>query len=68
MIELITKEFQSWKEELNPVQIQQVASYIKSLNGTLNGGGKDPQGELSVKEITPAPVQNDSTTTVTSVE
>ena len=39
------KGMQAWKDELNPVQIQQVSSYIKSINGTVEGG-KSPQGDL----------------------
>lgn len=36
----------SWKDELNPVQMQQVASFIKSLRCTNPENPKDPQGEL----------------------
>jgi len=35
----------SWKDELNPIQMQQVASFIKSLDGTNPDGAKDPEGE-----------------------
>lgn len=35
----------SWETQLNPVQMQQVASYIIGLAGTDNGTGKDPQGD-----------------------
>lgn len=40
----------SWKDELNPIQIQQVASYIQSLQGTNPENAKDPQGELYIEE------------------
>lgn len=40
----------SWKDELNPVQMQQVASFIKSLKGTNPPNAKHPQGELYVEE------------------
>lgn len=40
----------SWKDELNPIQIQQVSSYIKSLQVTNPLNAKDPQGELYVEE------------------
>lgn len=40
----------SWKKQLNPLQIQQVSSYILSLQGTKPAGAKEPQGE---KEATP---------------
>ena len=39
------KGMKSWKEDLSPIQIAQVASYIKSLKGTATTG-KAPQGEL----------------------
>ncbi|MDX1444923.1 cbb3-type cytochrome c oxidase N-terminal domain-containing protein [Lishizhenia sp.] len=42
----------SWKDELNPVQMQQVASYIKSLRGTNPPNAKEPQGDLYVEEGT----------------
>lgn len=35
----------SWQDELNPLQIQQVASYIQSLIGTNPAAPKDPEGE-----------------------
>jgi len=36
----------SWKDDFSPVQIAQVASYIKSLHGTNPPNGKAPQGTL----------------------
>jgi len=39
------KGMKSWKEDLSPIQIAQVASYIKSLRGTATSG-KAPQGDL----------------------
>lgn len=35
----------SWKKQLNPLQIQQVSSYILSLQGSKPAGAKEPQGE-----------------------
>ncbi len=35
----------SWKTQLSPVQIQQVASYILTLKGTNPAGAKEPQGD-----------------------
>ncbi|MBB6004083.1 cbb3-type cytochrome c oxidase N-terminal domain-containing protein [Arcicella rosea] len=35
----------SWKKTLNPIQIQQVMSYIVSLKGTNPPNPKEPQGE-----------------------
>ncbi|GAB4026754.1 cbb3-type cytochrome c oxidase N-terminal domain-containing protein [Spirosoma koreense] len=40
----------SWKRQLNPLQIQQVASYVLSLQGSKPAGAKEPQGE----KVTPA--------------
>lgn len=35
----------SWKDELNPIEMSQVASYILSLKGTTPLNPKDPEGE-----------------------
>lgn len=35
----------SWKKQLNPLQVQQVASYILSLQGSNPAGAKEPQGD-----------------------
>ncbi|QDK82174.1 c-type cytochrome [Spirosoma sp. KCTC 42546] len=43
----------SWKKQLNPLQIQQVGSYILSLQGTKPAGAKEPQGE-KVEPTAPA--------------
>lgn len=50
----------SWKDELNPVQMQQVASYIMSLGGTNPVDPKEPEGE----EHTPA-ISSPSDSTMT---
>lgn len=42
----------AWKRQLNPLQIQQVASYVMSLQGSNPAGAKEPQGE---KETSGAP-------------
>lgn len=48
----------SWKDELNPLQIQQVASYIQSLYGTNPDNPKDPEGDyyepVSFEEVSDA--------------
>lgn len=36
----------SWESQLNPPQMQQVASFILSLQGTKPEGAKEPQGKL----------------------
>jgi len=46
-----SKGMQAWGEELNPVEIQQVSSFVKSLKGTLEEGkGKAAQGELYTED------------------
>ncbi|MEM6628734.1 MAG: cbb3-type cytochrome c oxidase N-terminal domain-containing protein [Bacteroidota bacterium] len=50
----------SWQEQLNPKQMQQVASFIKTLQGTTPATPKDPQGEL-FKEAPEAPTTSDTT-------
>ena len=53
------KGMKSWKEDLSPMQIAQVASFIKSLRGTNPPNGKAPQGDLYAEAgVAPA---NDST-------
>jgi len=47
----------SWKDQLPPKHIQQVASYILSLQGTNPAGALPPQGELYTPE---APASGDS--------
>lgn len=41
----------AWQSQFSPKQMQQVASYIKTLKGTNPPNGKDPQGEIYVEEI-----------------
>lgn len=36
----------SWQDELNPVQMQQVSSYIRTLHGTTPANPKEPQGTI----------------------
>ena len=40
------KGMKSWKDDFSPVQIAQIASYIKSLHGSKPANAKEPQGEL----------------------
>ena len=40
------KNMPPWKEQLSPKQIQQVASYVLTLQGTNPPGAKAPEGEL----------------------
>jgi cytochrome c oxidase cbb3-type subunit 3 len=45
----------SWESQLRPAEMAQVASYVKTLEGTTPAAPKDPQGELWV-----APDDNES--------
>ncbi|MBY0479644.1 MAG: c-type cytochrome [Chitinophagaceae bacterium] len=40
------KGMKSWQEDYSPIQIAQLASFIKSLKGTNPPNGKEKQGEL----------------------
>jgi cytochrome c oxidase cbb3-type subunit 3 len=44
------KGMRSWKDELSPMQVAQVASYIKSIHGTNPPNAKPQQGELYKEE------------------
>lgn len=55
----VEKGMKSWKEDLSPMQIAQVTSYIKTLIGTNPPNAKAPQGDL-FNESVAVPV-NDST-------
>lgn len=60
----------SWQSQLRPVDIQNVASYILTLQGTNPPNGKAPQGTLdegttTTTEPTAAPADTTATTTTT---
>jgi cytochrome c oxidase cbb3-type subunit 3 len=40
------KGMKSWKDDYSPVQIAQIASFVKSLAGTNPANAKPPQGTL----------------------
>lgn len=44
------KGMREWGSELKPVEMQQVASYIKSLRGTNPPNAKEKQGELYIED------------------
>ncbi len=46
----VDKGMKSWKEDLSPVQIAQLASFIKTLSGTNPPEAKSPQGDLFKEE------------------
>jgi len=55
----------AWQGQFNPVQMQQIASYIISIQGSNPPNPKDPQGEIWVEEKAPE-VVTDSARTVGS--
>lgn len=64
------KGMQSWKNELRPQEMQAVASYIMSLQGTNPPDAKEPQGERYVpaKEAAPEEPAADQTAGVADPE
>lgn len=44
------KGMQSWKDAYSPVQIAQLASFVKSLHGTNPPNAKEKQGELYIEK------------------
>ncbi|GAB4409785.1 MAG: hypothetical protein OHK0039_13660 [Bacteroidia bacterium] len=60
-----TKGMQAWQAELKPQQMQQVSSYILTMQGTNPPNAKEPQGELyQPEEAAPAAPAADDTTAV----
>ena len=57
----VDKGMKSWKEDLSPMQIEQLASFIRTLKGTVPTG-KAPQGDLY--KDAGSPVVNDSLNTL----
>ncbi len=55
---VIEKGMQSWKENLRATDMQRVASYILTLQGTNPPGAKDPQGDLWKPEQDAAQPEN----------
>lgn len=54
----------AWKQSYKPSEIQQIASYVLTLQGTTPAEPKDPEGELWVEEITETPVEVPAETNV----
>lgn len=57
------KGMKSWKDDYSPVQIAQIASYVKSLQGTKPAKAKEPQGVLYEETAAPAAAAGDSAKT-----
>ena len=49
----------SWQTQLNPLQIQQVSSYLMTFQGTTPLSPKAPEGEIWVEPEEPATEEND---------
>ena len=58
------KGMQAWQSNYSPVEMQQLASYVKSLINTNVADGKAPQGDLIKEESTV--IGNDSTKIATT--
>lgn len=50
----------SWQSQLRPAEMQQVASYVLSLQGTNPPNAKDPQGDLYIPEEPSTEASTDS--------
>lgn len=53
------KGMKSWKDDFSPLQIAELASYVKSLQGTNPPNAKEPQGEI-YEEVTEVIEKKDS--------
>jgi cytochrome c oxidase cbb3-type subunit 3 len=58
----------SWKDDYSPLQIQQIASYVKSLHSTKPKTPKDPQGTLCNDNSKETNANSDSTKTTAFVQ
>lgn len=47
----VEKGMKSWKEDLSPMQISQITSFIKTLKGTKPVNPKSAQGDLYIEEV-----------------
>ena len=50
----VEKGMKSWKDDFSPIQIQNIASYIKSIEGSNPPNGKAPEGKEFVAAATDA--------------
>lgn len=54
----------AWQSQFSPSQMQKVASYVLSLQGTKPANGKAPQGEKYVEEVVEDATPADSTVVI----
>ncbi|MBK7665952.1 MAG: c-type cytochrome [Sphingobacteriaceae bacterium] len=65
------KGMKAWKEDLSPMQMAQVTSFIKSLRGTNPPKGKEKQGDLYVEDgaaLKDSPVAANSANTAIAMD
>ncbi len=55
------KGMKSWKDDFSPIQIAQLASYVKSLRGSNPPNGKAPQGTLYKEDASTDAAKVDTT-------
>ncbi len=55
------KGMKSWKDDYSPLQLAQIASYVKSLGGTKSANPKAPQGTIWEEKGTATTLTGDST-------
>ena len=56
---VVEKGMISWQTQLNPLQMQEVSSYIMTFQGKTPLAPKAPEGEVWIELETPATEQND---------
>jgi cytochrome c oxidase cbb3-type subunit 3 len=59
----VEKGMKAWQEDLSPIQMAQVTSYIKTLRGTNPPSPKAPQGDIYTEEGATTATVSDSTAT-----
>lgn len=64
----VEKGMKSWKEDLSPMQIAQITSFIKSIRGTNPPNGKAPQGDIFKEDGASTPASSDSTNASSSTQ
>lgn len=58
---VVEKGMRSWKDDFSPIQMAQLASFIKSMQGTNPPNPKEPQGQEYVEGAAKATAVTDST-------
>lgn len=58
----------AWQEQMNPSQMQDVASYVLSLKGSNPANPKGPEGEIYHEETTPETTTTETTDSTSTAE